>query len=641
MRNKMFVIAGIIFGLSLTFNRAQAQQWGDYTLYSAKNATTAYLLDTNGTVFHSWTFSSNAKTGYSTYMMPGGTLVRTVGKQGNQLNGGGITGQVEKVSYTGTVLWDFVHSSSTYCLHHDICPLTNGNVLMISYEVKTAAQATQAGCTQSMVIWAEKIIEVQPTGAATGDIVWEWHVWDHLCQNYNAQKDNYVTSIVEHPELININYNTAKDWMHVNGIDYNETLDQITFSSHMLNELYVIDHSTTTEEAAGHTGGNSGKGGDILYRWGNPAAYQASGTNVFHVVHDAHWIPEGCPNAGYLVGFNNNGISNNQSCVDIISPPYEGYNYSITLGQAYLPTTYTWRHACTGHSNNESNSQQLPNGNMLICIAQSGYIYEINSTGQTIWSKSVSGMLTHAYRYSACYLNGGITAEASASSTELCLGEQTQLSATGSGGSNYSYSWTSNPEGFTSDLQNPIVSPTENTVYTVTITSNECTAIASVIIIVHPLPETPQISQNGNTLYSTAASTYQWYLGEDLIEGATDQSYIPAVNGFYFVQVGNEFSCLSELSEGYNFIASGLSDNDSEIYFSVFPNPTNGKLNINDGFQLVGNGKIWIVTANGKKVGEWIYPFSIDLSDQPDGIYFLFAGSDRNSLQVRKIILIH
>jgi len=36
----------------------------------------------------------------------------------------------------------------------------------------------------------------------------------------------------------------------------------------------VIDHSTTTAQAAGHSGGTYGKGGDLLYRWGNPNAYQ-------------------------------------------------------------------------------------------------------------------------------------------------------------------------------------------------------------------------------------------------------------------------------------------------------------------------------------------------------------------------------
>jgi hypothetical protein len=452
-----------------------AQQWGEYTLYSVKNSQAAYLIDTNNTIYHSWTFSSTKKTGYSSYLMPGGTIVRTVARQGNQLTGGGMTGEVMKVDWNGTTLWDYVHSSSTYCLHHDICPMMNGNVMMISYEVKTAVQATQAGCSQNISIWSEKIIEVQPTGATTGNIVWEWHVWDHLCQNYNPAKDNYVTSIVMHPELININYNTSQDWLHMNGIDYNEELDQIVISSHNLNELYVIDHSTTTAEAASHSGGNSGKGGDVLYRWGNPAAYSASGLNIYHVPHDAHWVPKGCPNENYLVAFNNNGISGSQSSVDLISPPYDGYNYSITLGSAFQPSTYTLRHACSGHSNNESNSQQLPNGNMLVCIAQSGYIYEINPTGTTIWSKTVSGMVAQAFRYSACYVNGTI-------------------------------------------------------------------------------PSTPTITQNGDSLISSAATTYQWYFEGSVIEGATGQIYEPPQNGIYQVKVKNATGCESELSAEFMFI---------------------------------------------------------------------------------------
>jgi hypothetical protein len=388
---------------------ANAQQWGDYTLYSTQNSSAATLLDTNGTAYHTWSFSSTKKTGYSSYLLPGGSIIRTISNQGNQLNGGGMTGAVQIADWAGNVTWDFVYSSSTYCLHHDICPMPNGNVLMISYDVRSAAEMTAAGSSISHTMWLEKIIEVHPTGLTTGDIVWQWNAYDHLSQNVDATKANYVTSIVQHPELLNINYqNTSQsqDWLHMNGIDYNPELDQIAVSSHMLDEIYVIDHSTTTAEAAGNTGGNSGKGGDILYRWGNPAAYGGTGSAILNVVHDAHFIPQGCPNAGYLVGFNNNGVSNNTSCVDLVQTPANGYGFDITPGQTLSPASYTIRRNCTGHTNNMGSSEQLPNGNMLICIAQSGLIYEIDPSGNTIWSKSINGTVPQAHRYTACYIAG-------------------------------------------------------------------------------------------------------------------------------------------------------------------------------------------------------------------------------------------
>lgn len=383
---------------------AHAQQWGNYTLYSVQNSTTTYLIDTNSVVYHTWTHTSANKTGYSSYLTPGGILVRTVAISGTSFTGGGITGKVQKVDWNGNILWDYTYSTSAYCMHHDICPMPNGNVLLISYELKTAAEVTAAGCSSSIVMWPDKIVEVQPTGTTTGTIVWEWHAWDHLVQNVNASAANYQSSVVNHPELLNINYNPQKEWMHMNGIDYNPILDQVTFSCHNLSEMYVIDHSTTTAEAAGHSGGNAGKGGDILYRWGHPAVYSASGTQILNVVHDAHWIPEGSPNAGRLVGFNNQGISSSQSCIDQFMPPYDGYNYSLTAGSAYAPATYDARQAAGGYSSNMGNSLQLPNGNMLVCIATAGIIKEFGPTGTLLWSKTATGTVPQAHRYDSCYV---------------------------------------------------------------------------------------------------------------------------------------------------------------------------------------------------------------------------------------------
>ncbi len=384
-----------------------SQPYPGYTLYFPQNGTKAYLVDLSGNVFHSWTFPSTARTAYSTYMLPGGDLMRTVSKSGNYFNGGPISGQVQRVDWNGNVVWNYIYSTQQYCSHHDICVMPNGNVLLIAYERKTAAEAVQAGCTQAIEMWPDKIVEIQPTGATTGNVVWEWHAWDHLVQQHDPSKDNYGI-VADHPELLNINYKTNKDWLHMNGIDYHAGLDQIVFSSHNLNEIYVIDHSTTTAEAAGHSGGNSGKGGDILYRWGNPAAYQASGTQVFKVVHDAHWVASDHPDfPDYLAGFNNTGGTGGKSCVDIISPPYNGFQYLYTPGSAYAPSASAFRHTYSGNpSSNNSNSQQFPNGNILMCIGLSGYIYEADPNGTVVWSKTVGSTIAQSHRYPYDYITG-------------------------------------------------------------------------------------------------------------------------------------------------------------------------------------------------------------------------------------------
>ncbi len=556
MKQRILIIKLTFLSFFLSIYFSNAQQWGEYTLYSTSNSNIAYLIDTNGTTYHTWTMASTSKTCYSSYLLPGGTLVRTVARTGNSFSGGPICGEVQKVDYSGNVIWDYVYSTSTYCTHHDICPMPNGNVLLISYESKTAAEATQAGSSTNIVMWPEKIVEIQPSGATGGNVVWEWHVWDHLCQTNNSAKDNYVTSIVQHPELLNINYKTTKDWMHANGIDYNPQLDQIVFSSHNLNEIYVIDHSTTTAQAAGHTGGNSGKGGDFLFRWGNPAAYGATGTTIFNVVHDAHWIPQGCPKAGYLAAFNNNGVSATVSSIDMIAPPYNGYNYDLSLA----PTTYTYRHACNGHSSNEGNSQMLPNGNLLVCVAMSGLIYEVDSNGTMLWSKTISGSLAQAFRYSACYISGST-------------------------------------------------------------------------------PTTPTISKNGDTIISTLGNTYQWYFNGVKIAGATSQKYIPTISGNYQVQIIDATGCASNLSNQFNVTVSGIENLDINSYFSIYPNPSNGLLYI-DNISKVTDFTISIYNIVGKCVYKNKNTNIIELSNLDNGVYLLNISIDKNLSFNKKISIL-
>lgn len=548
MKHRKLFINLILISFLFSFATLNAQQWGAYTLYSTQNSNIAYLIDTNGTTYHTWTMASTAKTCYSSYLLPGGTLLRTVSKSGNSFSGGPVCGEVQKVDWNGTVTWDYVYSTTTYCTHHDVHGMPNGNVLLISYESKTAAEVTQAGSSSSIVMWPDKIVEIQPSGATGGTVVWEWHAWDHLCQSYNSAKDNYVTSVVQHPELLNINYKTAKDWMHVNGVDYNPQLDQIVFSSHMLNEIYVIDHSTTTAQAAGHTGGNSGKGGDILYRWGNPLAYGATGTAVLNVVHDAHWVPQGSPKAGYLVAFNNNGVSASQSSIDIVSPPINGYNYDITLGSAFAPTSYTYRHACSGHCADMGNSQLLPNGNLLVCIAQSGLLYEVDSNGTSLWTKSIGGTSAKAFRYSSCYVSGTIP-----TTPTITKSGDTLLSSTGT-----TYQWFFNGVKITGATSQKYI-PTQSGNYQVQISdANGCASDLSIqysytvsginkynvveIFNIYPNP-TKGIIQIDNI---SNVSNYNVYIynavGETIYQGENSK-YIDLSNlnnGFYFINISTK-----------------------------------------------------------------------------------------------------
>ena len=72
----------------------------------------------------------------------------------------------------------------------------------------------------------------------------------------------WIEDCINEENTINLLIEKIDDY--VRSIDYNEDLDQIVISSRNMSEFYVIVHSTTTEEASGHSGGNCGMGGDIL-----------------------------------------------------------------------------------------------------------------------------------------------------------------------------------------------------------------------------------------------------------------------------------------------------------------------------------------------------------------------------------------
>ena len=184
------------------------------------------------------------------------------------------------------------------------------------------------------------------------------------------------------------------DLMHMNAVNYNAALDQIVMSVPRFNEIWVIDHSTTTEEAAGHTGGRWGRGGDLLYRWGNPSVYRRGDEAARRLgfQHDVRWVPEGMPGAGHLTLFNNRieHADRDHSAVFELAPPTDGAGrYVVPDAGPFGPAEPTWSYVAPTRtaffSSFISGAHRLANGHTFITSGAQGRFFEVTPEGEIVW----------------------------------------------------------------------------------------------------------------------------------------------------------------------------------------------------------------------------------------------------------------
>lgn len=413
-----------------------------YTLLAPLASKRTVLLDMEGKIVHEW--QSEHPPGNSVYLLDNGHLLRCRRiTEGEVFEGGGIGGGIEEFDVHGKIVWEYRLADDMRHHHHDIEPLPNGNVLMILWERKSGTKAAEAGRDKERLeageFWPDAIFEIAKRGDGGADVVWEWHAWDHLIQDHDPDRANYG-DVAAHPERIDLNgerrdpprppagpdggaandgaanadqmrqagylggaARDAKgrarnvrgaDWLHTNGIDYHPGLDQIVVSVHRFDEIWVIDHSTTTEEAKGRTGGRYGKGGDLLYRWGNPRSYRMGDADdrVLFGQHDAQWIEPDHPGAGNFLIFNNGAGRPDEpfSTVDEWTPPTDGKgNYLREPGKPFGPDRLVWRYGGTKetdfYSSFISGAQRLKNGNTLICQGADGRVFEVTREGRIVW----------------------------------------------------------------------------------------------------------------------------------------------------------------------------------------------------------------------------------------------------------------
>lgn len=409
--------------LGLSINDPRALQ--GYTLLAPFDSSTTYLLDMQGRVVHTW--QTDCAPALCPLFLENGHLLRpgSIGGDSRIFGPGpGVGGRIQEFTWEGELVWDFRFYNARQLPHHDMTRLPNGNVLLVVWDRKTTEEAIAAGRRPEMAgdkhLLPDSLVEIKPTGKTTGEVVWEWHLWDHLVQDFDKAKANYG-NVGEHPELVNINYGedelpgaagkdgkdkpkadaggTPKpapnqaprvnpDMTHFNGVAYNPDLDQVVVSVWAFSEFWIIDHSTTTAEAAGHSGGRYGKGGDLLYRWGNPRAYRA-GTKADQKLfsqHNAHWIPKGLPGEGHLLLFNNGAgrPDGTYSSVEELALPIDAQG-RYALAPAQQVWSYTAPQKSDFYSSFISGAQRLANGDTLICSGANGTFFEVTPDKEIVW----------------------------------------------------------------------------------------------------------------------------------------------------------------------------------------------------------------------------------------------------------------
>lgn len=349
-----------------------------YILFTPSKNVSTYLISNCGEVINEWTYSEMP--GATCYLLENGTLLR-VGKDSLEIR-----------DWEKNLVWSYATSANGIKQHHDIEPLPNGNILCVAGESFSKDEIVGLGRNPdntSESFRMDRIVELEPDGENGANIVWEWRFIDHLVQEFDNSKPNYG-SVIENPELVDLNYinSNQTDFTHVNAIDYNYELDQILISPRHLNEILIIDHSTTTEEAASHSGGNSGMGGDLMWRWGNPVGYQqgTESDQKLFLQHDCKWVESTYLDEGKISVFNNGGDQNGLfSYVHLISPTFIDGTYAKEAS-TFLPDDYDWSWngvilGDTVKEPSQSGAMSLPNGNFIICETSKGRISEITKSG--------------------------------------------------------------------------------------------------------------------------------------------------------------------------------------------------------------------------------------------------------------------
>lgn len=376
------------FGTVVAFNSATASS--GYILMNDAAANRVFLMTRNSEIVYEWDMDGR-RLGNDVRLLPNGQLLAMLESADPQITIGGFGGRMALINPDGSESFSFDYSTDDVIMHHDAELLPNGNILTMIWERKSAQEATDAGYELNVEVFPDGLIEIDPN---TSQIVWEWYMWDHLVQDFNAAADNFG-SVATDVRKININHivNDNGDISHANGIAYDADKDVIYLSANFFSEVWVIDHSTTTAEAATSSGGNYGFGGDLVYRFGNPLAYDnPMGEVRFDHNHYPNLIDD--TNPGDILVFANGNSGTQSTAYELVLPT----TFGLAANQDNEPTV-AWSFTDMDlHSPKVSGVEALPNGNRLITEGDYG-LWEVTPSGEIAWKLEAAGFFWRAYHY--------------------------------------------------------------------------------------------------------------------------------------------------------------------------------------------------------------------------------------------------
>ena len=297
-----------------------------YTLFSSMEDTYTNLIDMRGNIVHRWQLEY--RPGDYGYLLENGNLLIAGRTELGPVAIGGRSGIITEFNWEGEKVWEYVE----HTMHHDFCRMSNGNTMVLGWEVvppdiAKSVKGGVAGSEHEKGLWCDYFREVTPSG----ETAWEWHAYEHL-----DPENDYICPLHRRDE-----------WTHTNTCEVLPDGNVMT-SWRLLDQVAIIDKSSC----------------DFVWKWGR---------GVLGHQHDPNLLDN-----GNVLIFDNGWHS-------MSAPTPSSRIIEVDPGSGEIRWEYKTRPGWEFFSGFISGAQRLPNGNTLICEGMTGRLFEVTHDGEMVW----------------------------------------------------------------------------------------------------------------------------------------------------------------------------------------------------------------------------------------------------------------